>query len=63
MTGHKLDPELLRDRRNPHREDCTGTLCPDCGCCIHCVGTGAGECGCQGCDDEFCVCVRRADRS
>jgi hypothetical protein len=35
-----------------HVGDCNGSVCPGCGCCIHC----AVDCPCEGCDDETCLC-------
>jgi hypothetical protein len=58
MTNHKLlakaDATTLCDRY-PHRGDCTETLCPECGCCTHCLPDGS--CGCGGCTDAFCECA------
>lgn len=36
----------------PHEGDCIGSLCPDCGCCQHCVNS----CPCVGCESEECMC-------
>lgn len=42
------------DLYGPHDEaadpDCSGTLCPTCGCCHHCVHS---DCVCP---DEICGC-------
>lgn len=32
-------------------EDCVGSMCPDCGCCMHCVHAE----WCQ-CSDPLCAC-------
>lgn len=36
----------------PHEGDCIGSLCPTCGCCMHC----SKDCGCEGCADDICMC-------
>jgi hypothetical protein len=51
-SAHVLDPREIEG--NPHGGDCTGTLCPECGCCMHCATDGA--CGCDGCTDSLCRC-------
>jgi hypothetical protein len=43
----------VKDPRNPHEGDCIDTLCPDCGCCMHCVGP---DCCTGGCRDSRCGC-------
>lgn len=44
------------DRKNPHQGDCTGTLCPACGCCMHCAEDG--HCmGTDGCAAADCYCA------
>lgn len=55
------EPHRVRDDdpRNPHggtNPDCTGTLCPACGCCCHC----ADDCRCpgeRGCAAQDCGCA------
>lgn len=41
------------DRANPHSGDCVGTLCPWCGCCMHCSDAVCGDCPCK---DPSCGC-------
>lgn len=57
MTGtrgrHVLDPKMLTDPLNPHEGECVGTLCPSCGCCMHC----GDNCQCGVCTDDLCACA------
>ena len=51
------------DRANPHRGDCTGTMCPVCGCCMHCPTNEDGECpACPGCTSTLCQCPPKEER-
>lgn len=40
------------DSTFPHEGDCIGSLCPDCGCCMHTPTDQA----CDGCNDSDCLC-------
>lgn len=53
--SHTLIPSeqyASRAGNAPHDGYCLGTVCPDCGCCIHC----ADDDHCDGCRDFDCGC-------
>lgn len=53
---HQAHENRKGDRANPHRGDCTGTLCPVCGCCMHCPLIDDVCPACPGCSSTLCSC-------
>jgi hypothetical protein len=52
VVDHPHTKQQTGDDIFPHMGSCLGSLCPVCGCCMHCPA----DCGCMGCADFLCLC-------